>query len=82
MGRLHDAGVGAPGVARAVRRTRERNPQGEFRLLNFPAKPLKLEIGFCNIDRHKRDLDPVFQIEPQTHRLVGSQGNNGTGNDM
>lgn len=50
--RLRVAGVRAPGVARAAWRTREGNPEGEFRLLNLLAKLLNLEIGFYNVDRH------------------------------
>jgi hypothetical protein len=51
-----------------IRRTRERNLESELRLSNLLAKLLNLEIGFCNVDRHKFDLDPAFQIEPQAQQ--------------
>src|SRR5258705_1671484 len=63
-GRLRAAGVHESGVARAVRRTPERNFESELRLSNLLAKLLKLEIGFCNIDRHKGDLDQRLNHKP------------------
>ena len=57
VGRLRATDVHGPGVAGAVWRTRERNSERELRPSNLFAKLLNLEIGFCNVDRHKCDLD-------------------------
>ena len=60
---------------RTAWRTREGNPEGELRLLNFLAKLQNLEIGFCNVDRHKCDLDPHSKLN---HKPIAWLGHNVT----
>jgi hypothetical protein len=71
-GRLRATGVHESGVARALRRTRERNPEGELRLSNLLAKLLNLEIGFCNVDRHKGDLDQRSELNHKPIAWLGT----------
>ena len=61
---------------------REGNPEGAFRLLNLFAKLQNLEIGLCNVDRHKCDLAPHSKLNHRPIAELGRKRNNGTGNDM
>lgn len=58
-------------MARTAWRTREGDPEGEFRLLNLLAKLQNLEIGLRNVDGHKCDLDQNSELNHKPIAWLG-----------